>query len=159
MKKIFLIAVIVLMLTGCGEKNLETWNLEAVDYKLIAYQDPEYGKMFKDSGIMTLEKMASKYDFHDSYIEEGLIRMPTTTSKYNMYFILKPKEGKEEEVKKEMKALFQSIADMIQSYSPLEYDKINNRLEKKIDDYLIYIVSDNNEKVFSLMEEVKNGIL
>lgn len=159
MKKIVWLFIGILVFTGCQKEKVENWNLEAMDYKLLAVQKENGGWMFGDCERMTLEKMASKYDFHDTYIEEGLIRMPSTTTSYNMYFILKPKEGKEKEVKEEMKNLLDSIANMIQAYSPEEYAKINNRLEKKLDDYLVYIVSDDNGKIFSLIEEGKNGIL
>lgn len=156
MKKIVWLFALMLIFTGCNKEKKESWNLDKIDDKLMAYQ--EKGEMFKDCEKISLEKMASKYDFHDTYIEEGIIRMSSTTVNYNMYFILKPKEGKESEVEKEMENFFTSFADMIQNYYPEEYTKVKNRLERKIDGYLIYIVSEDNETVLSLIEEGKNGI-
>ena len=52
------------------------------------------------------------------------------------------------EVKEEMEEYFEKVRDFNTAYSPEQVKLIDERLEKEIGNYLIYIVSEDSEKIY-----------
>ena len=85
-------------------------------------------------------------------VEEFLVRNSVMTQA-SSYFILKPKEGKEETVKETMDTYMNNLEENWKTYLPDQYELVKNRLEEKYGDYLIYIISTENELVYKTIKK------
>ena len=68
------------------------------------------------------------------------------------YIILKPADGKEEEVKEAMDTYMTNLQQQWDTYLPLQAELVRNREETKVGDYLIYIISQDNAKVLDVIK-------
>lgn len=152
-KLVWIIMGSILFITGCSTQE-KTLDLSEISKKLssITYQDKQ---MFYKNDNMSTSKLKSKYQFDTTNIEAFVINMPTLMESANMYMIILPKEGKKEEVKQEIKALLEKIelSWTIGNYAPKEAEKVTNRLETTYGDYLIYIISEDNDLVLKNITE------
>lgn len=90
----------------------------------------------------------------DDY-EEISMGMPSIVVKSNMYIVVKPNEGKEEVVKAAINNYMASLENQWKNYLPDQYELVKNRKEGKIGDYLVYIISDDNDLVFNAISDSK----
>ena len=153
MKKIIWAIASCILLVGCGQQKV-TLNLEEISNKVstLTYQNKE---MFNQNEILTESKLKSKYNLDTSNIESFKISMPTLMESSNMYMIVLPKEGKTQEVKTAMNQLLEKVEASwtVGNYAPKEADKVKNRLETSYGNYLIYIISDDNDLVLKTIKE------
>ena len=68
--------------------------------------------------------------------------------------VVKPAEGKKDKVKEALDNYFKTEEQKWSTYLPAEYEIIKNRKYEEIGDYLVYIVSTDNDKV---LETIKNS--
>lgn len=155
--------VAMLLFTGCGKENirldLEKINQELPNaisdkfymqgvYSIIDNQEEPFFENLND-----IYNLNEKFNLTEENILEYSVRMNEET--YDMYFILKPMKGKEDTLKNEMKAFFESLDEKVEN----EYkEKVSNRLVKEYQGYLIYIISNNNEEVYNAMLTSKQPI-
>lgn len=146
MKKIFSILIIgLLFLTGCNNENVLDLDKVKIDLENISYNDEA---MFSNNTYYTKEKIEAKYGVDLSSIDEYIISMPSIANKSNMYIIVSYND--KVEAKKQINDLFDLIKTSFSNgYAPIELDKIENKYEKEYGKYLIYIVSDDNNKVYN----------
>lgn len=158
MKKLFsILLVTMLLLTGCGNKNVDL-DLNKISQEL----DNLYSDSFYLQGVSSLidEKNyfegledVYEYDFKEvfgleaSNIEEYQVRI--NKSNNTMYLILKPLENKDK-IKSEMDAYFKSIEST--------NTQVKNKLETEYEGYLIYIVSNDNNKVLETIKSSKSPV-
>lgn len=57
------------------------------------------------------------------------------------------------EVKSNMKNYFDKVKQFNQSYSPERLKLLNNRVEKEVDNYLIYIIAKDADKIYDKIVE------
>lgn len=149
MKKI-LILVMLLVVTGCGSKSID---LNSVYNNLneLKYNDEV---IFNDQLKMTSEDLKEKYGLNLEEVEDYLIVLPKAIKNPYMYVIVKPKNGKTNIVKDEIKDFLTKydnswgVGDGGIVYFPEAITYIENRLERTYGDYLIYIISPDNELVY-----------
>lgn len=87
--------------------------------------------------------------------EEISMGIPAILVKSNMYIVVKPKEGKEETIKTAIDDYMTSLENQWKNYLPDQYELVKNRKEGKIGDYLVYIISDDNDLVFNTISNSK----
>jgi len=87
-------------------------------------------------------------------LDEFLIKNSVMTQA-SSYYILKPKEGKKEVVKEDMDKYMDNLEENWKTYLPDQYELVKNRLEEEYGDYLIYIISSDNELVYKSIKECK----
>ena len=156
LKKILISLAILLIFTGCGEKEI-VLDLEKVEIEvnnLEIEEDEETIKLFEKNKKMDTEKMEEKYGMDISVFEEILISTSENLDTASMYAIFLPKEDSISEAEKEMNSFFEKYEQAwIMGYFPEEEKLVENRLEETYGNYYIYIISKDNDKV---LEKIKN---
>lgn len=90
------------------------------------------------------------YGISLDWIEEFAVQKPVLTCS-KTYMILKPKEGKEEDVKNALNQYLKQLATGFISM-PKELEFIENAMVTEFEGYQIVIISNNNEKVFEAIQ-------
>lgn len=88
-------------------------------------------------------------------IEEFVIKTPLAIVSANTYMIIKPANGKAKEVKEAISKYMKQLENQWSAYLPDQYDLVKNRMETEIGNYLIYIISTDNEAV---LQEIKKSV-
>jgi len=88
-------------------------------------------------------------------VEEFLMRMPMMMTQSSTYIIVKPVDGKEEVVENAINEYMTKLENQWATYLPDQYELVKNRKVEKIGDYLVYIVSNNNDLVFNTISNNK----
>lgn len=135
MKKIALLLLVFLFLVGCGKTDKQ---LDMVEAKVAVEK--------RLSGMVTI----SDSTLTDAYGLD-LNNMENWTFKQNeegdLYAIIKT--SKKTVVKNAMKEYFAKVRDFNESYSPKRLEILENRLEKELGDYLIYIVAEDSNSIYN----------
>lgn len=87
-----------------------------------------------------------------SALDEFLIETPMMIVQSSTYIIVKPASGKEQEVKDAINDYMKKLEEQWKTYLPDQYELVKNRKEEKLGDYLIYIISKDNQKVFETIK-------
>ena len=134
MKKIVLLLFILICLVGCGkeEKQLDMNLAQSAIEKRLNNMVTISDSTLTDAYSLNLKNM-EKWTFKQN--EEG-----------DLYAIIKT--SNKTTVKNEMKDYFAKIKDFNASYSPERLEILENRLEKDLGDYLIYIVAENSDSIY-----------
>lgn len=146
MKKIILLLMSILLITGCGAKTLLTLDLDKAkkDIEELKIKD-DY--LYSKLDYVTSGEIKDTYQFEAKYFDEFVIAMPKIKINANMYMILKVKKGKMTEAKNELAHFDEKYIEQWKLYLPDQAKLVENKLETQKDDYLIYIVSSDNNKV------------
>lgn len=149
MKKMALVFLLLLCI-GCSSKKLVLNNV----YNNLNSLEYNNEIIFNNHAKMTVTELLNIYEFDDSDTEEFLFVMPNGITNPYMYIIVKPLLGKKDIVKAEVKKLLikydnsWGVGEGAIPYFPEAVNLINNRLERTYGDYLIYIVSPDNELIY-----------
>ena len=147
MKKILLVLVMCMLLVGCGgKKESKNLNLDDINTKLS-----ETG-LFDATEKIDLTYIENKYGLDSTGIEEYSIYMARTSMSASMYAIFKVSDDK---AKDRIENTFivkyvHSWTDIV--YEPEEAKLVNDMHSKKYVNYLIYIISKDNDKVLSIIK-------
>lgn len=114
-------------------------------------KEPIFGAMME----VTKENVKDTLNIDPASLDEFLMETPMMIVQSNTYIIAKPASGKEQEVKDAINAYMKKLEDQWKTYLPDQYELVKNRKEEKLGDYLIYIISDDNEKVFNTIKASK----
>lgn len=85
-------------------------------------------------------------------VEEFLMKKPMMMTQASTYIIVKPAEGKTETVESKINEYMEKQEQQWETYLPDQYELVKNRKAEKLGDYLIYIVSTDNELVFNTIK-------
>lgn len=94
------------------------------------------------------ELLENSFDIKKEDVEEYKIGMPLIITSASGYYILKPAQGKIDIVKEKMNDYMEKLENQWKTYLPDQYDLVKNRKEETYGDYLIYIISSDNEAVY-----------
>lgn len=151
MKKALLILLSCLFLTGCGKENTKLdfvtiqneLNTLTINEELVfdSLQEVSKDDLWNIHGIDT--ELAEEIHFMNS----------TDGMNASMYIIALPKQGKEKELKEQINTFFEGFQLQADMYNPDNAALIKNRMEEKVGNYLIYIVSNNNSKVLEIIKK------
>ncbi|MEG0073232.1 MAG: DUF4358 domain-containing protein [Clostridia bacterium] len=101
------------------------------------------------------ESFSDMFGIDPKLVEEGIAALPMINVQSNMYIIVKPVNGKKEEVKTAVNAYMGKLEKQWETYLADQHELVVNRLEKEEDGYLIYIISRDNEKVYNAIKTMK----
>lgn len=134
MKKIVLILFVCIFLIGCGKTNKEL--------DMIAAKKAIENRL---SGMSTIadSTLTDAYGLNLSNMDEWAFKQ---NEEGDLYAIIKT--SKKTLVKNEMKEYFAKVKDFNVSYSPKRLEILENRLEKELGEYLIYIVAENSDSIY-----------
>lgn len=137
MKKIVVILSIFIMIfvTGCGN-NVSELNVD--NTKSIIESN------LKNMQEVDEESLKDVYGLNLDLMEVHIIKQNTDG---DLYAIIKTKE--KTKVKNDMKKYFEKIEKFNANYSPERLEILDNRVEKEIGDYLIYIVAKDANDIYN----------
>lgn len=159
LKSLFAIFLCLGLLVGCGNKDVDL-DLEKINSELVGMKGdnisiPEISanleQYFIDAEFIYDYDFEEKFNLNSDNILEYSVMANFETK--DMYFVLNPVEGKEDEIKSELKAYFESL--MGDDTDDTLKEKIENRLEKEYEGLLIYVVSSNNDEVYNTIIDSK----
>ena len=137
MKKIVAVLSIFILLfvTGCGNTVSE---LNVDNTKSIIESD------LKNMQEVADDSLKDVYGLNLDLMEEHIVKQNTDG---DLYAIIKTSE--KSKVKNDMTKYFEKIQEFNTNYSPERLEILNNRVEKEIGDYLIYIVAENADEIYN----------
>ncbi|MEG1597419.1 MAG: DUF4358 domain-containing protein [Bacilli bacterium] len=100
------------------------------------------------------EMLKNNFLIKKGMVDEYLIQTPMVIVSSNMYAIIKPSKGNEEKVKEAMDNYFAKLEEQWKTYLVDQYELVTNRKETKVGKYLVYIISNDNDKV---LNEIKKN--
>lgn len=134
MKKIAFLLFMFLFLVGCGKSDKQL--------DMVAAKDAIEKRL---SGMSTIpdSTLTDAYGLNLSNMEEWTFKQ---NEGGDLYAIIKT--SKKTDVKRGMKDYFAKVKDFNASYSPKRLEILENRLEKELGNYLIYIVAENSSSIY-----------
>ena len=138
LKKIIMVIGLAIILAGCN-KSASTLDMKGASTSL----DEKYQNM----ALMSEKEL------------EGIYNQDTTLMENqdgNFYALIKVKSENKEKVKNNMDEMFSILENQSSLYSPEAVNLIKNKLATSVGDYLIYIVSENNEEMYNVVKEYIN---
>ncbi len=144
-------------------KNRKELEVDGILVYLINSNGKEAEKIVRDSKVplfsmimnLTDDNLESMVGINKELLEEYVVYIPMAIVNTNLYMVLKPKEGKIDEVKKQVETYIESLEKTFETYLPDQYQIIKNRKETTYGDYLIYIASEDNERVLRTIKNCK----
>lgn len=135
--KVLIAIFCVILLSGCSSITIEINDFEKK-------MDADFKNMIKISD----NELKDVYDINTEEFAEYTFKISYTDPK-NIYILVLPKKSKKK-AKKEVKKFFEYE---VKTASEENKKRIKNYSLDNIDDYLIYIVSDNNKEIFNKIDK------
>ena len=135
MKKILVMLMMLFMITGCGGNEITELDINKASNTV---EQTLTGMKAIDN-----ETLDDVYDVDLELLQEHIIKQ---NSDGEFYAIILTNDTSE--VKEDMDEYFEKVRDFNTAYSPEQVKLIDERLEKEIGNYLIYIVSEDSEKIY-----------
>lgn len=146
LKKIIMVIGLAIILAGCN-KSASTLDMKGVSTSL----DEKYQNM----ALMSEKELEGIYNQDITLMEEYIIKS-SENQDGNFYALIKVKSENKEQVKNNMDEMFSILENQSSLYSPEAVNLIKNKLATSVGDYLIYIVSENNEEMYNVVKEYIN---
>lgn len=146
-------------------KNVMKKEYEGYLVYILSYNNDEVWEKIKKSSHpllyenikeLSLDEFASQVSIEKKDITEYQGFVTSKDSSANLYFIVKPKNGKAETVKKQLDQYMENLEKKWSTYLPEQYQLVKNRMKTEIGSYFIYIISSDNEKV---LNTIKNSVV
>ena len=158
MKKILLLIVCLFMVTGCGnekEDNVDvTLNMDKIKTNLSSLKIGDSNPYGNVDSVNDLD-LIEGYGIDVSLLDEYVIYISSSVEDPSMYMVLNVKEGNESVVKYQVNDMFNKYLSAYKGYYPEAAGIIEAKMEKEYSDYLIYIISNDNQKVYNKIIECK----
>ena len=137
MKKFLTVLMVAMLMfvTGCGNNDISELNVE--ETKKIIEQD------LKDMKDVSEDSLEDVYGLNLDLMEVHVIKENTSG---DLYAIIKTTDRNQ--TKKDMENYFEKVKTFNANYSPERLQILEDRVEKEIGDYLIYIVAENADKIY-----------
>jgi len=121
---------------------------EKVVEQIKTSRSPIFGAMME----VTKDQVKDTLGIEPSSLDEFLMKSPMMIVNSNTYIIAKPAKGHEKEVEQALDTYMTKLEEQWKTYLPDQYELVRNRKVEKLGNYLIYIVSSDNDKVFQTMK-------
>lgn len=141
MKKLYLfvfVMILGLMVCGCSK---ESKNITTIDVDKVSNVIEKKMKNMKEVKETELKDV---YGLDTSNMDTVVIK---ENEDGDLYALIKCKDL--DEAKSSMNDYFKKVKEFNQSYSPERLEILENRVEREIGDYLIYIVSADAEDIYN----------
>lgn len=114
-----------------------------------------YFTLFPTLFIPNATELKDFFEIDSTLFEESVFAMPQLITSSALFIVAKPAEGKDVEAKEALDAYMARHEQTWSTYLPAQYELVKNRLETTIGDYLVYIVSEDNDAVLKAIEACK----
>lgn len=147
MKKIIIVLVMTLILTGCGkEKTLEEKYGKEND---VIKEELKEQENFKDLMILDSNTLRTELGIREEKVE-NYIAAVSYERNGNYYIAIKPKEEEKEYVK----VALDSYVEHLKNIADKEAKKLlDNSISTEISGYYVYISSSDNDKVLEIIKD------
>lgn len=137
MKKFLTVLMVAMLMfvTGCGNNDISELNVD--ETKKIIEQD------LKDMKDVSEDSLEDVYGLNLELMEVHVIKENTSG---DLYAIIKTTD--KNQTKKDMENYFEKVKTFNANYSPERLEILEDRVEKEIGDYLIYIVAENADEIY-----------
>ncbi|MBO5414217.1 MAG: DUF4358 domain-containing protein [Bacilli bacterium] len=137
MKKFLSVLMVAMLMfvTGCGNNDISELNVD--ETKKIIEQD------LKDMKDVSEDSLEDVYGLNLALMEVHVIKENTSG---DLYAIIKTTD--KNQTKKDMENYFEKVKTFNANYSPERLQILEDRVEKEIGDYLIYIVAENADEIY-----------
>mgnify|MGYP003288655365 FL=1 len=137
MKKFLTVLMVAMLMfvTGCGNNDISELNVD--ETKKIIEQD------LKDMKDVNEDSLEDVYGLNLDLMEVHVIKENTSG---DLYAIIKTTD--KNQAKKDMENYFEKVKTFNANYSPERLQILEDRVEKEIGDYLIYIVAENADEIY-----------
>jgi len=116
-------------------------------------KDNAYANVFNGLTYLNDEDIETMLGINKDLVSEHLVGFPSFITSASQYVIIKPVSGKNKEVKELMTKYMKSVQEQWDTYLPAQAELVRNRLETHYGDYLIYIISQDNEQVINTIKK------
>ena len=130
-----LMVAMLMLVTGCGNNDIAELNVD--ETKKIIEQD------LKDMKDVSEDSLEDVYGLNLDLMEVHVIKENTSG---DLYAIIKTTD--KNQTKKDMENYFEKVKTFNANYSPERLEILEDRVEKEIGDYLIYIVAENADEIY-----------
>lgn len=137
MKKFLTVLMVAMLMfvTGCGNNDISELNVD--ETKKIIEQD------LKDMKDVSEDSLEDVYGLNLELMDVHVIKENTSG---DLYAIIKTTD--KNQTKKDMENYFEKVKTFNANYSPERLQILEDRVEKEIGDYLIYIVAENADEIY-----------
>ena len=137
MKKFLTVLMVAMLMfvTGCRNNDISELNVD--ETKKIIEQD------LKDMKDVNEDSLEDVYGLNLDLMEVHVIKENTSG---DLYAIIKTTD--KNQTKKDMENYFEKVKTINANYSPERLQILEDRVEKEIGDYLIYIVAENADEIY-----------
>ena len=136
MKKLCLLVMgMLLLVTGCGGSELSDLD--------ITKASDAIEKTLKNMEVIEKDTLENVYELDLSLVDDIVIKQ---NKDGDLYAILKT--SSKVEVKEDMDEYFEKVKEYNEAYSPERLKILEDRLEKEIGNYLIYIVAEDADDIY-----------
>lgn len=137
MKKFLTVLMVAMLMfvTGCRNNDISELNVD--ETKKIIEQD------LKDMKDVNEDSLEDVYGLNLDLMEVHVIKENTSG---DLYAIIKTTD--KNQTKKDMENYFEKVKTFNANYSPERLEILEDRVEKEIGDYLIYIVAENADEIY-----------
>jgi len=98
---------------------------------------------------VTSETLQDTIGVDPATVTEFAIKQPAMITSSTTYMVVKPANGKKNDVKAALDNYMVNLENQWATYLPDQYELVKNRMYKEYGDYLIYIVSTDNELIYN----------
>lgn len=146
--------------------KLKNYKLETIDGYIVAVSVKDNADLLKvikncknpifaNVMEMPIESIEDVLGLKEDQVEEFLMATPMMIVRSDTYIIVKPSEGNKKVVKEKIDEYMDALEKQWETYLPEQYELVKNRLEKELGDYLIYVVSIDNDLVYKTIKDCK----
>ena len=144
-RKVIVLLIGLLLFVGCEQSGTAS-NLN------IKEASKALDEKYEDVVSMDDTQLKSIYGLDLSLLEEYEIKTSNLTNG-DFYAILKVNSQNKKKVQDQMNYMFQVMEKQSNLYSPEAVKLIKNRLETSVGNYLIYIISNDNNSMYNVIKE------
>lgn len=146
--------------------KLKNYKLETIDGYIVAVSVKDNADLLKvikncknpifaNVMEMPIESIEDVLGLKEDQVDEFLMATPMMIVRSDTYIIVKPSEGNKKVVKEKIDEYMDALEKQWETYLPEQYELVKNRLEKELGDYLIYVVSIDNDLVYKTIKDCK----
>ena len=141
------------------KQKLENYSFEEIDGYLVWVVSEDNNRILEltrnaKANILpmmmdiTSEMLQDSIGVDPNSVTEFAIKTPALITSSTTYMVVKPAEGKKNEVKTALDNYMVALEEQWSTYLPEQYELVKNRMYKEYGDYLIYVVSENNDLIY-----------
>ncbi len=142
--------MLMFLVVGCGttKSDNKVLDLDMAEEKIskLTFKDKDF--TFTDKDSLNNTEAFEVYSVDTKLFKEFKSYLGTNVVDPSMYLIVKVEDSDKSVLKYQLKDMFEKYYNAYNSYYPEQAKMIENRLEKELNGYLIYIVSYDNDAVY-----------